>query len=91
MAACHPLCESARGNFVEFVLKACTQLPLTGKVVLVLSSGGTSCPSREHLVLGPRIRGMASSRTTHSGPKRVLMRQHTHALLNALLIRYTVQ
>ena len=72
MAACHPLCESARKTFAEFVLRQHTQLPIIGKVVLLFISGGTSCPGRGHLVLGPHVRGMASPRTMHSGGRLVL-------------------
>ena len=72
MAACHPLCESARKTFAKFVLRQHTQLPITGKVVLLFISGGTPYPGRGHLVLGPHVRGMASPRTMHLGGQLVL-------------------
>ena len=47
MAACHPLHESARLNDASLVHRPHAQLPIAGKVAVVLSGGGTSCPGRE--------------------------------------------
>ena len=40
-------------NDASLVLRLHAQLPIAGKVMLVLSVWGRSCPGRGHLVLGP--------------------------------------
>ena len=50
----------------------CSQVPHPAshhwKVRLVLDGGGTSCPGRGHLVLGPHVRGNSWSRGTPGPP-----------------------
>ena len=87
MAAYHPVCNSSQESFAE-CCQPCSQAlcptSIARKVALVLNvmgKGGTSCPDRGHLVLGPRIRvgqlvlGPQSSAVTRSQMVRTLCLQ----------------
>ena len=87
MTAYHPVCNSSQESFAE-CCQPCSQAlcptSIARKVALVLNvmgKGGTSCPDRGHLVLGPRIRvgqlvlGPQSSAVTRSQMVRTLCLQ----------------